>query len=589
MRDLDLPSSSIDAESFLLALAAGELDRCVVYLNGSDTDTQSDAGLNCRLAEALLHQSRRDEAVECVRRALQWADGDAAMLRVAPQNPEFALHVGSLLLGARRNDEAAVYLDRAVALEPDNTSALRGLSAARHAQGHGDTAVAMALRVATLTPGDSRMVIHAAELLLSCGRADEAAELLHGAAGDAADPRLFRVLSAAEMVRGRLDAALEAVERALVGAPDIAEFHIHRGHLLWRQGDIAGAALALDRAAALDPANPELKRAQMSLYLAAGLVTEATVVGGELLHRFPDDQSSAEAVMHVLTHRLDTIEGEYVVLNDGGDRGMRPRRSPPGMLDRLRSQRRVIGALILRETRTRFADAKLGYGWALIEPILHITLLSVTFAVLMNGQPPIGTQFFIFYYTGLVPYHIFVHTSSGMSHAITGNGPVLQLPPVTTFDVIAARGLLEIMTDVIVAVILLAGFGAIGLDAMPDDLWSPSVALLVTAAFGCGFGYLNAVLTVFFRSWDKVYGHVTRVLYFISGIFFVPGMMPDWARDSLAWNPLLHAIDWFRAGFFASYQPHWLDRSYLVILAILSLLGGFSLERALRRKLSVPL
>jgi hypothetical protein len=106
-----------------------------------------------------------------------------------------------------------------------------------------------------------------------------------------------------------------------------------------------------------------------------------------LLHRFPDDQTSAEAVMHLLTHRLDTIEGEYVVLNDGSGRGMRHRRSPPGMLERLRSQRRVIGALIIRETRTRFADAKLGYGWALIEPILHITLLSVTFAVLMNGQP----------------------------------------------------------------------------------------------------------------------------------------------------------------------------------------------------------
>ena len=106
-----------------------------------------------------------------------------------------------------------------------------------------------------------------------------------------------------------------------------------------------------------------------------------------------------------------------------------------------------------------------------------------------------------------------------MSHAITGNGPVLQLPPVTTFDVIAARGLLEIMTDVVVAVVLLIGFGAIGMAAMPDDLWSPAIALLVTAAFGYGCGYVNAVLTVFFRSWDKVWGQVTRVLYFISGIF----------------------------------------------------------------------
>jgi capsular polysaccharide transport system permease protein len=191
--------------------------------------------------------------------------------------------------------------------------------------------------------------------------------------------------------------------------------------------------------------------------------------------------------------------------------------------------------------------------------------------------------------TGLIPYHVFVHTSSGMSHAIIGNAPLLQLPPVTSFDVIAARGLLEIVTDVVVAVILLAGFATIGLAAMPDDLWTPSLALLAIAALGCGLGFINAVVTVFFRSWEKTYAQLTRILYFISGIFYVPGMMPDWARDTLAWNPLLHAIDWFRAGFFANYQPHWLDRSYLVILAILALLVGFGLQRGLRRRLSAPL
>jgi tetratricopeptide (TPR) repeat protein len=477
---------SIDAESFLPALAAGALDACLAYLDRAHSNGQSDAGLNCRLAEALFQQSRRDEALECCRRAFPWAGTEPAMLRIcawvfsncrchaeaasayrrlvelcpdwiefyrhasgslaaigqldeavadgkkasdlAPQNLEFARHVGSLLLTSGRYDEAAIYLGRAVALEPDNTSALCDLSAACHALGQSEAAVGLALRAVALTPGDNRIAIVAAELLMGSGRADEAAELLHKAASHAADPRLLRVLSAAEMVRGRLGPALDAVDRALADAPDIAEFHVHRGHLLWRLGDLSGAAMALERAAALDPASPELKRAQMGLYLAAGLVTEATAVGGELLHRFPDDLTSAEAVMHLLTHRLDTIDGEYVVLNDGTGRGERLRNPPPGMRARLRSQCRVIGALIIRETRTRFADAKLGYGWALIEPILHITLLSVTFAVLMHGQPPVGTHFFIFYYTGLVPYHIFVHTSSGMSHALTGNGAVLQLP-----------------------------------------------------------------------------------------------------------------------------------------------------------------
>jgi len=74
-----------------------------------------------------------------------------------------------------------------------------------------------------------------------------------------------------------------------------------------------------------------------------------------------------------------------------------------------------------------------------------------------------------------------------------------------------------------------------------------------------------------------------------TGIFFVPGMMPDWAREVLVCNPLLHAIDWFRTGFFSGYEPPWLDRSYLVILAVVAVLAGLALERALRRRLSVPL
>ncbi len=441
----------------------------------------------------------------------------------APQNAEFALHAGGLLLTAGRHDDAVRYLERAAGLEPGNPRALATLAAAYGALDRGEEAVALALRAAALAPRDADLAVDAAELLLRRGEAKAAAELLDATAAkqptDAANSRLFRVLSTARMLQDRGEAALAAVDRAIAAAPEIAEYHLHRGHLLLRLDDGSGAAAAFARAAALDPASRDLKRAQLSLFLASGLESEATAVGGELLHRFPDDKQAAEAVLHLLNRRLDTIDGDYVVVSQRSGRAIRPPRPPPGLLDRLHGQCRVIGALIIRETRTRYADAKLGYGWALIEPILHIALLSATFAFLMRGRPPIGTHFFIFYYTGLVPYFVFVHTSSGMSHAITGNGAVLQLPPVATVDVIAARGLLEFATDITVAVILLLGFTAIGLAAMPDDFWAPSAALVVTAAFGIGIGCANAVITVFFRAWEKAYSQLTRVLYFVSGIF----------------------------------------------------------------------
>ncbi|MBV9551723.1 MAG: ABC transporter permease, partial [Alphaproteobacteria bacterium] len=135
---------------------------------------------------------------------------------------------------------------------------------------------------------------------------------------------------------------------------------------------------------------------------------------------------------------------------------------------------------------------------------------------------------------------------------------------------------------------LLAGFAAIGIPAQPDDLLTVAAALVVTAALGCGIGFFNGVIQTLFRSWDKLWNNVTRLLYFFSGIFYVPGMMPDWARDILGWNPLLHAIDWVRSGFFSAYRPHWLDWKYLAMAAALALMGGLLLERALRHRLSAP-
>jgi ABC-type polysaccharide/polyol phosphate export permease len=580
-----------------------------------DADTRSlvleSAGSDCRLAEALQHQGRTEEAVDCCRRAWPQIGDDPSLLRIC----------GWVFSNAACHDEAAAAYRRLIALCPEWIDGHRHLSAALAAAGRDEAAIAPGITASDRAPdkpefalhaaqlliaaqrsaeaaryldraiahaaGEARVVADAAELLMRCGRAAAAAELLAGAANaDSGDARLLRVLSTAEMTCGRPDAALAAIDRALALVPGNAEYHLHRGHLLWQLDDLAGAAQAFEEAAARDPDGSDARRAQMSLYLAAGLMREATAAGGDLLRRWPDDRGSAEAVLHVLNHRLDTIDGDVVVAT-GAARGPRPSRPSPALSDRLRTQRRVIRALIIRETRTRFAEYKLGYGWALLEPILHIALLSAMFAVLMHGRPPIGRHFFLFYYTGLIPYLMFVHTSSGMNHAITGNAPLLQLPPVTSFDAIAARGLLEIMTDVVVAAILLAAFMSLGLARMPDELWGPSMALLVTAVLGCGLGFVNAVMTVFWRSWEKAYNQLLRVLYFISGIFYVPAIMPEWARHVLAWNPLLQAVEWFRAGFFASYRPHWLDRPYLVIFATLALLGGLSLQRCCRRRLSV--
>ena len=629
------------------AAAASDLEDCQGFLGRADVPDDERARIYCRLSEALYHKGSHDLAVECARSAFElqpekeevanlcawvfsncgehaeaaaayeqllairpdWAAGhrhasgsfaaagrlDRAISHggtasdLDPISSEFAWHVAGLLETAGRPAQAAAYLMRAAAADPADARVLRHLSANLFALEQSEQAVALALRAVALRPTDPLNALHATELLLRAHRYDEAAAIILGIVEiHSEDAVALRLLSATQMLRGRTEDALVAIDRALALSPQTAEYHLHRASLLHRLGRLEEAAETLGRAAALDPSNPDPKRSQLALYFDSGRLTEALAIGGELIRASPDNREYAEAVLQVLHRRLEILDGDYIVLGEPLPRPPRLR-SQPTIFAALRSQLRVIYALIMRETRTRLAESKLGYGWALLEPVLHILMLSLVFAVMMRGRPPIGDKFFIFYYTGIIPYHLFVHASSSMTYAVTSNGPVLQLPLVSPFDVIMARGLVEVLTDVIVAIILLAGFFAVGRGVLPHDFRALTGSVVAVSLFGCGVGFVNAVINAFFKSWDKIWAQLTRTLYFCSGIFYVPGMMPDWIRHILAWNPVLHAVDWFRSSFFPEYEPHWLDRSYLAIVAAVSIALGLCLERRLRRHLYEPL
>ncbi|HEY1300102.1 MAG TPA: tetratricopeptide repeat protein [Stellaceae bacterium] len=640
-------ADAIALDRFQHVLSAGDLDACLSGLRRWTMARQTRASLYCRLGEALFYRGDREAAVGCARGAFEldaeaepiadfcawlfsncerhaeaatayerliemrpgWAAGhrhasgsfaavgerDRAIfhaLRASELEPgsfEFAVNAGTLLEAESRWEEAIEQFNRAALIEPRNPEPWRRQSACSLALGRPEKALDLAMRAAALAPGDRLSGVHAAELLLRAGRLDEAAATV--AATLHTHPRddiAWRLLAEIETRRRRPQQALTAIERALDAAPEITEYHLYRGNLLYRLGRFDAAAGAFENAATLDPANVEAKRSQLTVYLDGGRLREAVAIGGELIRTAPDNEEYAQAVAQVLGRRFEALGADCTVLTPGITRPPRTPRPTPGPLAAARTQWRVVRALIIRETRTRFGDATLGYGWALLEPMLHILLLSLVFAVMMRGRPPIGGQFFIFYYTGIIPYHLFVHTSSSMTHAVTGNAPLLQLPLVRTFDVLIARGLLELVTDLLVAAVMLAGFLAAGIGRLPDDCLDLAASLAVIWLFGCGVGFANAVATALFRSWDKLWAQLTRLLYFCSGIFYVPGMMPDRVRDILAWNPMLHAVDWFRSGFFAEYQPHWLDRRYLLIVAALALVGGLALERALRRRLYEP-
>ena len=108
----------------------------------------------------------------------------------------------------------------------------------------------------------------------------------------------------------------------------------------------------------------------------------------------------------------------------------------------INTQARVIHALMMRETISRYGDHKLGFCWAIIEPLFFIMLIGGTMAFLRNDSPS-GMPLVPFMITGFVPFIMFRNTMNQLKGAVSGNRSLLGFPQVTLFDAIVARVLLE--------------------------------------------------------------------------------------------------------------------------------------------------
>lgn len=246
----------------------------------------------------------------------------------------------------------------------------------------------------------------------------------------------------------------------------------------------------------------------------------------------------------------------------------------------------VVAALILRETRTRFGTHQLGYLWAFIEPILWILSFHVMFS-LTGRTAPYGTDIVSFIATGMIPFQMFRETTERASKAVDANKALLFYPQVRPLDLVLARSVLEGLTLTTVLVALLCINGLLTGHWGVQDPLAVLAALCLATMLGCAFGLVIGALSIYSPTVPKLVGPVLRPLFWISGIFFNANALPSQARDVLLWNPVLHAVEMVRDGYFHSYQAHYVSPGYLGIWIIVLLAMGLLLERAARRRLEV--
>jgi len=252
----------------------------------------------------------------------------------------------------------------------------------------------------------------------------------------------------------------------------------------------------------------------------------------------------------------------------------------------LATQLRVIHAVALRETRTRFGQNKLGYVWALLEPLFWIGTFAGLFAIADRGTPG-GMAIVPFLATGVITYELVIKTSTKGSQAINGNKALLFYPQVQTLDLILARGALELATYAVVFTLIIAGWAFTVPHLRIDDLLVLMGGLLLAGLLGMALGLVLCALNVVSSTVDRIRGPLFRPLFWVSGLFFTAESLPKQVRDLLLYNPILHCIELVRTGFFRSYDTRYADPTYVAAWIVGLLFVGLTLERRVRHKVQL--
>lgn len=245
-----------------------------------------------------------------------------------------------------------------------------------------------------------------------------------------------------------------------------------------------------------------------------------------------------------------------------------------------RRSARTIFALILREMSTTYGRTPGGYLWAVAEPVAGIALFTIVMSEgLRIRTPGLGTNFPLFYATGILPFQMFTSIANAIARAITFSRSLLAYPEVTYMDAMLARFSLQVLTKLMVSYLVLAGILIIFETGAILNFAAILNAFAMTALLGFGIGSVNAYLRPVFPVWEQLWGILTTPLFLLSGVFFLYDDLPPFARAILWYNPLVHVIGEMRRGFYATYAASYVSPAYVYGIALTLTAVGLLLLR----------
>ncbi|WP_097092108.1 ABC transporter permease [Novosphingobium sp. Chol11] len=242
-------------------------------------------------------------------------------------------------------------------------------------------------------------------------------------------------------------------------------------------------------------------------------------------------------------------------------------------------EKRVIGALLLREVMTRYGRHNIGFLWLFVEPMIF-TLGIVTLWSMFKASHGTEIPIAAFALTGYSSILLWRNMPGRCIHAIEPNMSLLYHRNVKVMDIYISRILLEFLGASMSFFVLSIIFITVGLIQPPEDLAKVALGWIMLVWFGASLALLVGTLSESSDLVEKFWHPASYLIFPLSGAAFIVDIMPPAAQRYLLLLPMVNGVELLRDGYFGSIMRAHYDLNYMAMCClVLTLLGVAQLRR----------
>ena len=229
--------------------------------------------------------------------------------------------------------------------------------------------------------------------------------------------------------------------------------------------------------------------------------------------------------------------------------------------------RQALRLLVSRELQQKYRNYRLGYLWAILEPLGMSVTMWFVFQVLLGGRRLGEHPYFLFLTVAILPWWWFTNSISASTKVFQGNTRPLVASLLPT-EFMVARVLFTRMGDfllslplVVVAMLITWTFPGPLIVLFP-------VAMLIQLILMYGLSLFVASISAVVPDFARVVRIVLRAAFYLTPVLYAVSNIPKAARAIAPFNPLVGILSLYRLGWWGNEHEGW--KAYGISFAIVA-------------------